>query len=179
MQVKEFVDNYLNIDNQGGAAASDPRYEVEQVDDKSYVPNAAQLDRMVQRLYSYFGVNEKIVQNKFMEDEWTSFFEAEIEPIIIALSSAFTQAFFTAREKGFGNQIVFEASHLAYLSMKTKLQLVQFVDRGMLTPNEVRNIMNLQPITGGDKPIRRLDTVQVGSVDDDIEKGDDDSDDET
>jgi hypothetical protein len=45
--------------------------------------------------------------------------------------------------------------------MKTKLDLVQFVDRGMMTPNEVRAIMNLAPIEGGDTPIRRLDTAPI------------------
>jgi len=45
--------------------------------------------------------------------------------------------------------------------MKTKLGLVAMVDRGALTPNEWRRIMNLAPTEGGDKPIRRLDTIPV------------------
>ena len=36
------------------------------------------------------------------------------------------------------------------------------VDRGAMTPNEWRSVMNLGPIEGGDKPIRRLDTAPVG-----------------
>jgi len=45
--------------------------------------------------------------------------------------------------------------------MKTKLNLVQFVDRGMMTPNEVRVILNLGPIEGGSVPVRRLDTAPI------------------
>ena len=45
--------------------------------------------------------------------------------------------------------------------MTTKLNLVQMVDRGVLTPNEWRSILNLVPIEGGDKPIRRLDTETI------------------
>ena len=45
--------------------------------------------------------------------------------------------------------------------MNTKLQLVQMVDRGALTPNEWREVFNLAPIKGGDEPIRRLDTAVV------------------
>jgi len=41
------------------------------------------------------------------------------------------------------------------------LGLVQMVDRGALTPNEWRRILNLPPIEGGDQPIRRLDTDVV------------------
>lgn len=45
--------------------------------------------------------------------------------------------------------------------MSTKLGLVQMVDRGAMTPNEWRTVLNLIPIEGGDKPIRRLDTALV------------------
>lgn len=159
IQVKDFVKNYLSLENKGGAAASDPRYELEQVKSDNYVPNAAQMKETIQRIYSYFGTNEAITQNKFDENQWNAFYEAEIEPVIMQLSSAFTKVFFTPRERGFGNKIVFESSSLTYASMQTKLQLVQFVDRGMLTPNEVRQIMNLGTIEGGDVVIRRLDTA--------------------
>ena len=50
---------------------------------------------------------------------------------------------------------------MQYASMASKLNLVQMVDRGALTPNEWRKILNLSPIEGGDKPVRRLDTEVV------------------
>lgn len=136
------------------------------------MPNAAQMDRTVQRLYAYFGVNEVIVQNKYTEDEWNAFYESEIEPIAIQFSNAFTQAFFSPREIGFGNRIIFEASSLQYASMQTKLNLVQMVDRGAMTPNEWRAVLNLGPIEGGDKPIRRLDTAPVGQAEEVNNNGD-------
>ena len=37
------------------------------------------------------------------------------------------------------------------------------VDRGSMTPNEWRITLNLGPIEGGDKPIRRLDTAVVNN----------------
>lgn len=174
LQVSDFVKNYLSITNTGGAAASDPRYDLEQVKETNYVPNAAQMKEAVQRLYSYFGVNDAIVQNKYTEDEWLSFYESRIEPIVIQLSHAFTRIFFSVRERGFGNKIVFESSNLAYASMGTKLNLVQLVDRGALSPNEWRQVLNLAPIDGGDKPIRRLDTAEVDAKNvKNNEKGDD------
>ena len=54
-----------------------------------------------------------------------------------------------------------DSTSLQYASMASKLNLVQMVDRGALTPNEWRQILNLSPIEGGDKPIRRLDTQVV------------------
>jgi hypothetical protein len=50
--------------------------------------------------------------------------------------------------------------------MKTKLNLVQFVDRGIMNPNEVREILNLAPIEGGEKYLLRKDTGIVGEGDD-------------
>ena len=108
-----------------------------------------------------FQINEKIIQSKFTEDEWISYFEAKIEPIAIQLSNEYTRKIFSRRERGFGNKIIFEAANLQYASMNTKLQLVQMVDRGALTPNEWREVFNLAPIKGGDEPIRRLDTAVV------------------
>lgn len=174
MQVKDFVSNYLSISNEGGAAASDPRYDLEQVKDNNYIPNAAQMKESIQRLYSYFGVNDAIVQNKFTEDQFNAFYESELEPIAIQLSNAFTRAFFSRRERGFGNKIIFEASNLAYSSMATKLALVAMVDRGAMTPNEWRIVLNLGPIEGGEKPIRRLDTAEVVKTEP-IKEGDDTS----
>lgn len=159
---KEFVDNYLSIDSEtGGAAAADVKYDAKQVEPKDYVPNATQMDKTLQRIYSLLGTNEKIIQSKFTEDEWISYFEAKIEPIAIQLSNEYTRKIFSRRERGFGNKIIFEAANLQYASMNTKLQLVQMVDRGALTPNEWREVFNLAPIKGGDEPIRRLDTAVV------------------
>lgn len=164
---KEFVDNYLSIDSEtGGAAAADAKYDAKQVEPKDYVPNATQMDKTLQRIYSLLGTNEKIIQSKFTEDEWISYFEAKIEPIAIQLSNEYTRKIFSRRERGFGNKIIFEAANLQYASMNTKLQLVQMVDRGALTPNEWREVFNLAPIKGGDEPIRRLDTAVVTKGDD-------------
>ena len=35
------------------------------------------------------------------------------------------------------------------------------VDRGAMTPNEWREVLNLPPVEDGDKPLRRLDTQVV------------------
>lgn len=159
---KEFVDNYLSIDSDvGGAAATDAKYDAKQVEPKDYVPNALQMDKTVQRIYSFFNTNEKIVQSKYNEDEWNAYYESEIEPTSMQLSGEYTRKLFSRRERGFGNKIVFDAASLQYASMSTKLQLVQMVDRGAMLPNEWRAVFGLAPIEGGDKPIRRLDTAVI------------------
>jgi hypothetical protein len=51
------------------------------------------------------------------------------------------------------------------MSMQEKMNLVQMVDRGAMTPNEWREALNLAPIEGGDEPIRRLDTALTKATD--------------
>lgn len=164
MQVKEFVKNFLSIENTGGAAAADPRYDLEPVKDNTYVPNVAQAKETMQRVYNFFGTNEAIVQSKYNEDQWNAYYESSIEPVATQMSSEFTRKLFSRKERGFGNRIVFESSNLQYASMATKLNLMQMVDRGAMTPNEWRHVFNMAPIPGGDKAIRRLDTAVVAQL---------------
>lgn len=161
-QVQNFVKNYLSIDNvNGGAASSDPRYDLEQVKPEAFVPDSKQMQETIQRIYNFFNTNDKIIQSKYTEDEWNAYYESEIEPLAMQLAGEYTRKLFSRRERGFGNRIIFEASSLQYASMSTKMNLVQMVDRGAMTPNEWRSILSLGPIEGGDKPIRRLDTALV------------------
>lgn len=160
-----FVKNYLSYESETfGAAGVDSKADAKQIEPKDYVPNAAVTDRITDRIYSFFNTNKKIVQSLWSEDEWTAYYEAEVEPLAIQLSDVYTVRLFSRRERGCGNRIVFEASNLMCASLQTKLAFQAMVDRGAMLPNEWRATMNLAPIEGGDKPIRRLDTQVVDMV---------------
>lgn len=157
--VKTFADTYLSVESDTfGAAGVDSKADVQRIEPKDYVPNAAQNDRIIQRIYNFFNTNEKIVNSSYTEDEWIAYYENAIEPDIMQMSAVYTNRLFTRRERAFGNKIVFECSNLTFASMKTKLELVQYVDRGIMTPNEVRRVLNMAPVDGGDKLLRRKDT---------------------
>ncbi len=161
---KEFAKSYLNMDNETQVAVLDGTMDAKQVEPNDNIPNAAQMDKTTTRIYNVFGVNEAIIQAKYNEDQWNAYYESEIEPFASQLAREMTRKIFSAREIGFGNRIIFEASSLQYASMSTKLNLVQMIDRGAMTPNEWRRIMNLGPIDGGDIPVRWLDTAPVNNV---------------
>lgn len=161
-QAKEFAENYLSISNNSlGVAAVDAKAEAKEITPHDYVPNAAQTDRQTKRIYDFFNTNEKIVNSAFTENEWISYYEAVIEPLAEQMANEYTRKLFSRRERGFGNKIIFEASNLTYASMSTKLQLVQYVDRGIMTPNEVRSYLNLAPLDGGDIALLRKDTGKL------------------
>lgn len=157
-----FAKNYLEVSNQSvGVAATDAKADVVQITPKDYVPNFPIMESVRQRIYSLLGVNEKIVNGTYNEDEWNAWYEAAVEPIAIDLQSEFTRKLFSRRERGCGNYIVFESSNLACSSISTRLNFVQLVDRGSMLPDEWRALFNLGPIEGGNKPIRRLDTATI------------------
>lgn len=160
-RAQDFANSFLNVSTGTGVAAVDAKAEAKQIDPKDYVPNAAQMDKTTARIYALFNTNERIVTSIANEDEQSAYFDAEIEPVLKQMSGEYTRKLFSRRERSCGNRIVFEASAWDFASTKTKLALLQMVDRGALTPNEWRRAFNLAPVPGGDKPIRRLDTQPV------------------
>jgi len=161
-QVTQFVNNYLSVESDSfGAAGVDAKADAKQIEPKDYVPNAAIQDRLIDRVYSFFNTNKNIVQSDYTENQWNAYYEAEIEPVAIQFGDVLTARLFSRKEIAVGNRIVFESSNLQCASMQTKLQLVAFLDRGIMSANEIRRILNLPPIDGGDVYVRRLDTVPI------------------
>ena len=164
-RAKEFAKSFLDTENTEdgsiGVAATGADAEAKQVEPHDYVPNAMVMSAVNKRLMAYFGTNEKIINSSYTEDEWNAYFENVIEPFAQAMAEEFTRKLFSRWERNRGNRITMDSTSLQYASMASKLNLVQMVDRGALTPNEWRQILNLSPIEGGDKPIRRLDTQVV------------------
>ena len=162
LEIETFTNSYLDIENsETPVAPVDPRYDIEQVKENSYVPNGDVIEKYEKRLKNYFGVSDEIIKNNFTEDQWNAFYEAEIEPVAKELSDQFTQKLFTRHEIECGNEVVFEASSLEFSSMKTKLELREMVDRGAMNINEWRKVMNLGATEFGDEFIRRLDTAPI------------------
>ena len=164
---KRFVTSNLSSANNGGVMMFDAKYtDVKQVTSTPYTVDAAQMKIINENVYSYFGVNENILQNKFSEDEWNGYYEGRIEPFAIQLSEVLTAQLYTERELGFGNYVLASANRLQYASNKTKLDVVtQLLDRGMLTPNEGREIFNM-PGFGEEGDVRyiRLDYTEADNL---------------
>ena len=74
----------------------------------------------------------------------------------IQLSEVLTFLLFTDLEIAHGAKVVAEANRLQYMSTGDKVNFIaQLSDRGFITINEGRELLNYQPIEGGDVlPIR-------------------------
>ncbi|WP_285122488.1 phage portal protein [Lactococcus petauri] len=161
---KQFVDDFLRTDSEGiGAAGVDSKADAIQVQPYSYVPEKEQSAATRQRILDLFNTNNHIVQSDFSENQWIAYYETQIEPVLLQLSDTFTKAFFSRRERALGNSIMFESNNLQFASMQTKLQMVGWLDRGVMTINEYRMIaLGLEPVEGGDARLLRKDTDRLG-----------------
>lgn len=174
----DFVKDYLNTANDGGIASLDASQEFTAIEMKPAIANYMHIKEFRENVYRYYGINDSIITSDYKEEQLEAFYEARVEPFLVALSLELTNKVFTDKELGFGNYIMFESNRMSYSSNKTKLDMVAMVDRGALTPNEWRQLFNMAPVDGGDKPIRRLDTKQVNDNKDENEDESEETDNE-
>lgn len=130
--------------------------DIKQLTQQSYSVDAEQLKVIKESVYSYFGVNEDVLDNAAYGDKFNAFYEGAIEPFAIQLSDVMTRMLFTAREQAQGSGIFLSANRLQYMSNTDKLNVsAQMMDRGIMTINEVREIWQLPPVENGDVRIIR------------------------
>ena len=129
---------------------------IQQISSKPYVPDAEQMKAIEKNVFDYFGVNEKILQNSATDEEMDAYFNGAIEPFMIQLGEVLSKMFFSWRELALGNKVLVTANRLQYMSIAHKITLAQQMgDRGMITINEARELLNYPPLEDGDKaPIR-------------------------
>lgn len=161
-----FVTDYMNINNNGGIAALDSKADYQELKSDPKMIDKEQMKFIEEKVYKYFNVNENIVMSKYTEDEFNAFYESVLEPLAIQMSLEFTSKLFTDRERGYGNEIIFEANRLAYASNTTKISLIRdLAPLGLFTVNEGREVFNLAPVEGGDKRIQTLNVVNADKAD--------------
>lgn len=165
----QFAKENLSAENTSGVMLIDSKYEeVKQLDYKPYVIDAEQMRLIKDNVYSYFGVNEAILQNSYDEDTWNAFYEGKVEPFALQLGLVLTSLLFTPNERAHGNRIVLSANRLQYANNTSKLNVTtQLVDRGLLTMNQALEIWNLPGIgPEGDRRIIRGEYIDVANLPD-------------
>ena len=102
-------------------------------------------------VFNYFGVNEDVLQNKLLGDSWGAFYEGAIEPFAIQFSDVLSRILFSKNERMNGSGVLATANRMQYMNNKDKMNMIaQFMDRGIFTINEAREILNLDPVEDGD-----------------------------
>lgn len=151
-----YVDN-LSQANRTGLMLYDNTFEdIKQIDEKRFIIDKDEMDRVSKQVYDYFGINDAVMTNSFDEDGWSAWYEGRVEQFLIMLSEALTKAMYTDQEVQRGNKVMFSSSRLQYASNKTKIEIISKIGgMGVLKVDECREIMQVPPIEGGDARIVR------------------------
>lgn len=159
---ENFVNDFLNLENESGIAAIDGKAEFQEVNLKPITLDKEQLAQVNYNIFDYYGISEKIVRNDFTEEEWNAFFEGVIEARAMQMSDAFTNKIFSYKARKEGHKIVFTANRLQYASLNTKTKLLQIIAPfGMIKTDEGREIIDLPPLGGeeGEKILQSLNNI--------------------
>ena len=120
---------------------------VQQLKQEAYKVDADQQKLIDNHVFDYFTVNEEILQNQAFGDKWLAFYEGAVEWFAIQLSEVITGMLFSQREQLYGNEVFFSSNRLQYMSNADKMNAIsQMADRGLMTRNELREILNLAPL---------------------------------
>lgn len=161
---RRFTEENFAKDAEGGGLLLFPNTysDIRQVETKPFVVDADSMSIINKSVYEYFGVNEDVLMNKAYGDAWAAFYEGCIEPFAIQFSEVATKMLFTFREQAQGSEIFATANRLQFMTNADKLAFsTQMVDRGILSLNEAREILNLEPVDGGDVRIVRAEYVNT------------------
>lgn len=114
------------------------------------------------KILDYFGVSEAVFTNSYDENEFNAFYESTIEPIAIQLSEAFTLGLLTENQMQRGEEIIFFSERLQYASWNTKVGAIEkLMGLGIMTLNESRGLLGLEPVENGDKRLQSLNYVDA------------------
>lgn len=118
------------------------------------------LDFIQSKILDYFGVSVPIFTNSYNENEFNAFYETTIEPLAIQLSEAFSLGLLTDNELRNGTEIIFYSERLQYASWTTKVSAIEkLMGLGLMSINECRGLLGLEPIEGGNKRLQSLNYV--------------------
>jgi HK97 family phage portal protein len=180
-QRERFIDDNLKFENNGsGVIVNDNKHKYTPITDKQTPIPTGQLAFVKGEIYDYFGANEKIIQNKETPEEAEAYYNGEIEPFYEQMTQTFSSGLFTARELGYGNEIIFEGDTLQNTKISEKTAALKFLaDIGGLTVDQALIAYGLAPI-GGEEGKRRVQTLNMVNAKkaDKYQLGDDDPDDD-
>ncbi len=124
--------------------------DIHQIDQKPYTVDADQMKLIQENVFTYFGTNLDVLQNKCFGDAWNAFYEGAIETFAIQYSDVTTRMTYSKREIAAGNRFFATSNRLQYMSNADKLQVsAQMADRGLMYVDEIRDMWNLPELPDG------------------------------
>lgn len=143
--VNEFNERLKN--NESGILGVDGKAEYVAITKKIAIVDAETLKFIDERILRNFGVSMAILKGDYTKEQYEAFYQKKLEPLIVAISQAFTKTLFTEREKQCGNEIVFLPKELVFMNTTQVLEAIRILgDAGELYSNEKRLALGLEPL---------------------------------
>ena len=117
--IKELEEKLLN--NESGFLPLDLKSEFIPMDRKVSLVDATTLKFIDEKILRHFGVPLPILTGDYTKEQYEAFYQKSLEPLIKAMSEAFTKTLFTDREKSYGNLIKFYPKDLIFMSVDQTL----------------------------------------------------------
>lgn len=134
-------------ESKNGFAVVDNAYEFTPISHETALVDAETLEFVDEVILRHFGVPLCILKGDYTTEQYNAFYQKTLEPIIISLSQAFTKGVFSARERGFGNEVQLYPKDLIFLSTDQTLEMIRLLgDSGGLYENEKRVAFGLRPL---------------------------------
>lgn len=162
---QRFTEENLQSSQDNGGVLLFPRDydDIKQIENKPYSIDADQQKLIKDNVYDFYGVSTEVIQNNATSDQLDAFFNGCIEWISIQAGEVLRNLIFTYKERSYGNEVLLLANRLQYMSANQRLELSKdLLDRGILSINEAREILNLSPIEDGDVYFIRGEYYTVG-----------------
>lgn len=144
----QFVKDFIEQTDESGIGGLDASTDFIPVKLEPKTADESQIKSIDNKVLSYYGVNENIIQSKYSEDEWNAFYESVLEPIGLQMSLEFTNKLFTPTEQYHGNEIIFTSNRLQYASNNTKINLLRYANN-LMSIDELREVFNMEPLPDG------------------------------
>lgn len=133
--------------SESGFLPLDIKADFTPLDRKTELVDDSTLKFIDEKILRNWGVPLAILTGDYTKEQYAAFYQKVLEPIIIAISQAFTKKMFTSRERAFGNKIELYPKDLIFMTMQQTLEMINILaPTGAMFENEKRAALGLKPM---------------------------------
>lgn len=133
--------------NESGFLPLDLKADFIPLEHKSELVDEATLKFIDEKILRNWKVPLPILTGDYTKEQYEAFYQSALEPLIKAISQAFTKKMFTRRERAFGNKINLYPKDLIFMSIDQKIEMVNLLaPTGGMFENEKRTTFGLVPL---------------------------------
>lgn len=133
--------------SESGFLPLDLKAEFTPLEHRSAFVDQPTLEFIDSKILRNWGVPLNILEGDYTKEQYEAFYQKTLEPLIVAISQAFTKKLFTPRERAFGNKIELYPKDLIFMTVAQTLEMINILSpTGGLFENEKRAALGLRPL---------------------------------